>query len=151
MPLPDTISEWPAPFDAIVRGLVGVLEDDCDITCWPFEGHTIPGTLPAATIVCEDGSPSFRGAQQAQRIGVQSWLIRYYTPMSGGLDPLLVWQDAYTALAQMMDAIGADLTLGGNVASIIPERYSIEAVETRDGGRTELMVELTCTIRTAGY
>lgn len=140
----------PRPFKDIDDGIVATLAAQ-GITCYPYEGNSLPGPLPCATCVAEDGAPGFRGPQQGFKLGDVSYVVRYYTSFDGGLDPSLVWEDAYDGLAKILTAFGGDITLGGKVAAMTVGRFSIQAVRTRDGDKPELMVELFTQIKTAPH
>ena len=140
----------PEPFQSIDDGIIAALAAQ-DVTCIPYEPQTsLPVPLPRAARVAEDGEPGFRGAQQGFTIGHVVYAIRYYTTFVG--DPDLCWQDAYDGLAKILVALSRDhTTLGGNVASNIPTRWSIQAVKTRDNDKPELMVEVFTAIKTKAH
>jgi len=141
----------PEPFLSIDAGIVEALAD-AGITCYPYEGTMLPGPLPLATCVMDDGAEAGpRGSQQRFKLGRVPYVVRYYTSFDGAMDPSLVWEDAYTGLAAILTALGSDPTLGGRVASVIEPRASITGVYTRDGAKPELMVEVSITVCTAPY
>lgn len=131
------MTDRPEPFASIDAGIVEALAAQ-GVDCYPFEGGGLPAALPLATCVAEDGTPSV--TQQAWQSRQVTYAVRYYTSLIG--DPALCWQDAYTGLAKIIAALGSDITLGGHVRMVELGRWSIQAVETRDGGKPELMVEM---------
>jgi hypothetical protein len=138
----------PEPFQSIDDGIIAALEAQ-GITCYPFEGNALPGPLPLATCVAEDGLPGFRGPQQGFKLGNVDYVVRYYTAFLG--DPALCWQDAYDGLAKIMAAFGGDITLGAKVAAIDISRFSIQIVRANDTNVPELMVEVFTSVKSGPH